>query len=95
VLFWWWSVHLLLFGRLGWRQLFPTGLVTAICLTGLSVFSALLFSSSIVSDENSYGPVGVMMVLLSYCIGLGVVIHIGAVFGRMWDERHTPVQEAA
>jgi membrane protein len=93
VLFWWWSVHLLLFGRMGWRRLFPTGLVTAICLTGLSVFSALLFSSSIISDENSYGPVGVMMVLLSYCIGLGVVIHIGAVFGRMWDEKHTPGAE--
>ena len=37
VLFWWWTVHTLLFGRLGWRELFPTGLVTAICLTGLSV----------------------------------------------------------
>jgi membrane protein len=93
VLFWWWSVHVLLSGRIGWRRLFPTGLATAICLTGLSVFSALLFSNSIISDEKSYGSIGVMMVLLSYCIGLGVVIHIGAVFGRMWDERHSPVAE--
>jgi len=93
VFFWWWSVHVLLFGRMGWRELFPTGLATAFCLTGLSVFSALLFSSSIISDEASYGPIGVMMVLLSYCIGLGVVIHIGAVVGRMWNERHAGVEQ--
>ena len=27
------------------------------------------------------------MVLLYYLIGLGVCIHMGAVAGRMWDER--------
>jgi membrane protein len=92
--FWWWSLHVLLYGRMGWRALFPAGLTTAICSTGLSVFSALLFSNSIISDENSYGPIGVMMVLLSYCIGVGVVLHIGAVVGRMWNERHTPAEVA-
>jgi len=51
------------------------------------------FSSSIVSNEKSYGPMGVVMTLLSYVIGLAVVLHIGAVAGRMWSERHTPVSE--
>jgi membrane protein len=88
LLFWWWSVYVLLYGRMGWGAAFPTGLTTAICSTGLNVFSALLFSKSIISDEKSYGPIGVMMVLLSYCIGAGVVLHIGAVVGRMWNERH-------
>jgi membrane protein len=77
----------LLAGQVSWWEAFPSGLATAICLTGLGVFSALLFSNSIVSDEKSYGPVGVVMVLLSWCIGFGVVIHIGAVVGRMWNER--------
>jgi hypothetical protein len=26
--------------------------------------------------------------LLSYLIGFGVCIHLGAVFGRMWNEHH-------
>jgi membrane protein len=86
-LFWWWSVYLLLFGQMNWREALPSGLATAICLTGLGVFSALLFSNSIVSDEKSYGPVGVVMVLLSWCIGFGVVVHLGGVAGRMWNER--------
>jgi len=88
VLFWWWTMHFLLLGSIGWRALFPAALATAFCLTGLGVFSSLLFSGSITSGEQSYGPVGVVMVLLSYLIGYGVCLLLGAVFGRTWSERH-------
>jgi membrane protein len=89
VLFWWWTVHILLLGKLSWRAAFPAGLATGFCYAGLGVFSALFFSKSIISDEKSYGPVGVVMVLVTYFIAIGVVIHLGAVLGRMWNERHT------
>ena len=56
-------------------------------MTGLGVFSALVFSGQIVSSDTDYGSIGVMMVLLSYLIALGVCIHLGAVAGRMWNER--------
>jgi membrane protein len=70
-----------------WRRLFPAAVATALCVTGLGVFSALFFSGQIVSSDADYGPIGVVMVLLSYLIGLGVCIHLGAVAGRMWNER--------
>jgi membrane protein len=88
VAFFWWTVHVMLCGRIGWRQSFPAGLATGICATGLSVFSALFFSSQMVSGENDYGPIGVVTVLLSWLIGWAVCFHLGAVFGRMWNERH-------
>jgi hypothetical protein len=69
VIFWTFSPYLLLLGKVTWRALLPTGLATGFCLTGLSVFSALLFSSSVVSGEQQYGPVGVVTALLSYLIG--------------------------
>jgi len=90
VAFYWWTLHVLLLGRVGWVQLFPGGLATAVCVTGLSVFSALLFSGQIVSSENDYGPIGVMMILLSWLIGIGVCFHLGAVIGRAWNERSVP-----
>jgi len=90
VLFWWWTVHFLLDGRIGWRALFPAALATGFCLTGLAVFSLLLFSGSITSGETSYGPIGVVLVLLYYLIGAGVCLLLGAVFGRTWNERHPP-----
>ena len=85
--FYWWTPHVLLMGRVAWRRLFPVAIVTAICVTGLGVFSALLFSGQVVSGNADYGPIGVVTVLLSYLIRLGVCLHLGAVAGRMWTER--------
>jgi len=88
VLFWWGTVRFLLDGRIGWRALLPAALATGFCLTGLAVFSALLFSGSIISGEKSYGPIGVVLVLLYYLIGAGVCLLLGAVFGQMWNQSH-------
>jgi len=85
--FYWWTPHVLLLGPVAWRRLFPAAVATAVCVTGLAVFSAFVFSGQIVSSDADYGSIGVMMVLLSYLIGLGVCIHLGAVAGRMWNER--------
>ena len=87
VAFYWWTPHVLLLGRIAWRRLFPAAVATAMCVTGLGVFSALVFSPQIVSSHADYGSIGVVTVLLSYLIGLGVCIHMGAVAGRVWDER--------
>ena len=95
ILFWWWTVHVLLLGRLSWRAAFPAGLATAFCYTGLGVFSALFFSKTIISNAHTYGPIGVVMVLVTYFIAVGVVVHLGAVFGRMWNERHTTAGQTA
>jgi membrane protein len=76
--FYWWTLHVLLIGRARWRQLFPGALATAFCVTGLGLFSSLLFSGEIVSSQRNYGAIGVVMVLLSYLIGLGVCLHLGA-----------------
>jgi len=88
VVFWTVSPYLLLLGKVGWRAALPGGIATGFCLTGLNIFSALVLSSSIVSGDENYGPVGVVTALLSYLIGFGVCIHLGSVFGRMWNEHH-------
>ena len=83
------TIFALLGGRLGLRAVFPGGLATAICVTGLGVFAYLFFSPYLISNYADYGALGVVMVVLSYFIGLGVCIHLGAVFGCMWNERQT------
>jgi membrane protein len=85
--FYWWTPHVLLMGRITWRELFAAAIATAVCVTGLGVFSALLFSGQVVSGAADYGPIGVVTVLVSYLIGLAVCLHLGAVAGRMWNER--------
>jgi len=79
--FWWWSLHCLLAGQVPWRRLFIAGVATAACCTGLGVYIACLASSSLVSNEASYGPFGAVMTLVTGEIGLGVALHVGAVVG--------------
>jgi membrane protein len=92
VLFWWCSAYFLLYRRVGWRQLLPAGVATGFCITGLGVFSSLLFSDQITSGEKGYGPAGVVVALTSYLIGYGVCLHLGAIFGRVWIDRHAARQ---
>lgn len=88
-LFWWWSMHLLLVGVVPWRTLLPPALVTGVCWVGLGAFSARYFSAAIVSNEQSYGPIGVVMSILSWLVAVGVVIHLGSVLGWLYVERRS------
>jgi len=87
VLFWWWSAYMLLYRRVPLRQMFPAGVATGACITGLGVVSSLFFSDQVTSGQKSYGPAGVVIALITFLVGFGVCLHAGAVFGRMWNER--------
>jgi membrane protein len=89
-LFWWFTMWLLLAGRVRWRTLLPAAIATAICWIGMEVVFALTFSSDIISNDKKYGPIGVVFALMSFLIAIGVVIIIGAVFGVVWQERKHP-----
>lgn len=82
LLFWWVTMRLLLTGAVTWRFLLPAALATSVSWTGLGLFSARFFSASIVANDQKYGPVGVVMVILSWLVAVGVVIHLGAVVGN-------------
>lgn len=88
VLFFWWGQRLLLAGRVPWGQLFPGAVATVVGLSGLRAFSALVFNPLIVSSAEDYGMVGVVLVVLSWLIGVGFVIFGGALAGRHFAERH-------
>ena len=83
-LFIWFSIRLL-GGGLGWRRLLPTAVFTTIGLLGLGGFSMIFFSSSIVSNDKSYGSIGVVFIILSWLIGVGVVVMGGAVMGAWYE----------
>jgi membrane protein len=92
--FFWWSMHFLLHGRLGWRKLLPSAAATGFCFAGLGVFSHFYFSSSIVSDSKTYGSIGAVLGIVTWLIAVGSVIIIGAVAGAVWQERREGKGEA-
>jgi membrane protein len=85
-LFWWWSAYMLLYRQVPLRRMFPAGVATGACVTGLGVVSAFFFSDQVTSGQKSYGPAGVVIALITFLVGFGVCLHAGAVFGQMWNE---------
>jgi membrane protein len=84
--FWWWSSYMLLYRQVPIRRMFPAGVATGACITGLGVVSSLFFSDQVTSGQKSYGPAGVVIALITFLVGFGVCLHAGAVFGRMWND---------
>ncbi|CUU59593.1 membrane protein [Parafrankia irregularis] len=85
-MFLWAGARVLTMGRLSWRSAWPVAFFTTIGLTGLGGFSRLTFSATIVSNESTYGPIGVVFTILSWLIGFGVVMIGGAVVGSWYVE---------
>ncbi len=86
-LFFWWSIHFRLGAREPWRGVLPAALATSAFWIGLGVFAALYFSSTIVSDSKTYGTIGVTFTLVTWFIGMGAVVTLGAVVGAVWQRR--------
>lgn len=82
-LFFWWTVHFLLDGRIRWHALLPGALFTVAGLIGLRLFSIQVFSPLIVSGALTYGAIGTVLILVSWLIGLGFVIFGGTLVGRV------------
>ncbi len=89
--FFWWTMHFLLRGRVPWRMLLRPAAVTAFLWIGLAVFSSRYFSSTIITDSREYGVIGVVFDLLTWFVLIGGVFVLGATFGAFWqDRRGTP-----
>lgn len=86
-LFFWWTMHFLLAGRESWQRLRPAAIATALFWIGFGVFSSFYFSGSVVSDDQLYGPIGIVFDILTWFIAFGAVITLGAVAGVVWDRR--------
>jgi membrane protein len=86
--FFWWTMHFLIAGRVPWRQLVRPAFATSLFWVGLALFSSIYFSSAIVSEHRLFGTIGVVFILLIWFIAVGAVIVVGAACGAVWQERH-------
>jgi membrane protein len=82
-----WTMHFLLAGRVHWRRLVRPALVTAVLWLGLSLFSSLYFSSVVIDDSRDYGKIGVVFTFLTWFILIGGVIVVGGAVGAVWEAR--------
>ncbi len=98
---WLFTPYVLLAGRVTWKQLLPTALLTSIGMTGLSIGSIVYMPGAIAESADRYGSIGIAIAIVSWLVGIGFVLTccaaVGAVLGGEIDrapEAETP-QSAA
>jgi len=84
-----WTMHFLLDGRVPWRLFIRPALLTAALWVALGLFSSLYFSSVIIDDSKTYGTIGVVFTFLTWFILIGSVVVLGAACGAVWQQRTT------
>ena len=89
VLLWWWTAHLLLGGRVGWRALLPGAVVSAVLVVLLSAASRVFMPRYARVNLEQFGPLGVVFAIASWLVVFGGVLVLAAVIGR-----HLPGVEA-
>ena len=85
--FFWWTIHFLLAGRIEWRTLLPSAIVTGILFAGFGIFSTFYFSRTIISNSRTYGAIGAVFSIMTWLIATGAMIIIGAVAGAVREDR--------
>jgi membrane protein len=82
VVFFAWGQWFLLGGGIDVRTALPGAVITMLGLAGLRGFSHLFFAPLIVSNAVAYGPVGTVLTVETWLVGVGFVVFGGALLGR-------------
>jgi membrane protein len=85
--FFWIGMHLLLAGRVPRRRLIVPSIVTAFFFLGLGAFSAAFLSDAIIANNKEYGPIGVVFIMMTWLLAVGVVFILGPIVGVALQER--------
>jgi hypothetical protein len=95
--FYWWTMHFLLAGRVRWRMLLPSAIITGVFFGGLGFFSKFYFSETIISDSKTYGTIGAIFGIMTWFIAIAAVIILeqrpvpsgktGGTYGRLHEHR--------
>jgi membrane protein len=86
IAFFWWGLRFLIGGRVSYLAAMPGAVATIVFLSGLRVFSGLVFEPLIVTNAVSYGALGTVLIVQSWLIGVGWVVYGGQLFGRWFHD---------
>ncbi|MFJ7336219.1 ribonuclease BN [Streptomyces sp. NPDC101110] len=81
-LLWWWSQHLLLGGRIGWRSLLPGAVLAGAGTVLLSLAARVLVPTAMQRSLDEFGPLGPVFTFLSWLIAVFLVAVSGLALGE-------------
>ena len=85
-LLWWWTLRVLLSGRLTWRALAVPAVVSGVALQAFVHASGLVMPTYSRESVRQFGAFGLVLALASWLVAVSVVLVVGALFGRIAEE---------
>ncbi len=82
-LFWWWTPHVLLAARIGWRALLPGAALTSSVLVVLLWISPRLMPGFVNSSEYEFGPLGTVFVVMLWLTIVCSIVVFCAIAGQV------------
>ncbi|MEV0170051.1 ribonuclease BN [Streptomyces sp. NPDC050803] len=82
MLLWWWTQHLLLGGRIGWRDLLPGAVLAGMGGVALSRVAELVMPTAMERSLDEFGPLGPVFTFLSWLIAVFLVAVAGLALGQ-------------
>jgi membrane protein len=82
-----WTPYVLLGGRIGWRRLMPTAVITGGAILIAGVVSAIVMPELLTHDTERYGLIGFAFGIVTWLFAMATVVIAAAVLGSLVDER--------
>ncbi|MGG8409161.1 YhjD/YihY/BrkB family envelope integrity protein [Streptomyces sp. 12297] len=91
-LLWWWTQHLLLGARIPWLPLLPGAVLAGVGVQLLSAASMFYMPHAVERSMRQFGSLGSVFVLMSWLIGLFVVITLAIAIGYVLAHEPRPAR---
>jgi membrane protein len=85
-LLWWWTLRVLLSGRVRWGALVLPALVSGLSVVLYSAGSALVMPRYTATSTAQYGTVGLVLAIATWLVGCAGVLVVAAILGRVLAE---------
>ena len=79
--------HLLLGGRIGWRRLVPSALLTAFGMTCVGIWSVIWMPHTLAASARQFGVIGIGFAMLTWFVAAACVLVVATTGGAMVAER--------
>jgi membrane protein len=93
-LVWWWTLRVLLFGRVPWHRLLVTAALTGYAVTTYTSGSTLVMPKYVASSAAQFGTLGLVLSVATWLVGFAGVLVVSAVVGRVVVEDPTVTKVA-
>jgi membrane protein len=85
-LVWWWTLHVLLAGRVPWRRLALSAALTGTAVVAYASASSVVMPRYASSTAEQFGTLGLVLTVAAWLVGFASVMVVAAVVGRVLTE---------